>query len=505
MASLITLSLVVTACGGGDKTASSSQPEASNSGASSLEGVKQATVQILSSGEIRTFDGSTGFKGSGSGFIFDKSGLIVTNNHVVTGAGSLKVKVAGKDEEIPAKVVGVSECNDLAVIKLTDEGNYPTLGFATEKAEPPLEVYAAGFPLGDPEYTVTKGIISKAQADGDTNWASVRNVIEHDAAIQPGNSGGPLVDNKGKVVGINYAGGDPGTGTSQFYAINAEDVQKLLGKLKDGNQDSLGINGEAVVDEQAGLAGVWVNGVAPGGAADKAGVKPGDLITTLNGVALESGTMKEYCDVIRSSDSKSAIKIRVFRPDTQESLEGELNGTALEATGIAGSVSSDLPAGGSDATAPSADTTELKDDQGRLVMSVPTNWSQTTTSPQNFLQNGTLSPAIQAAPDLNAFQASTGPGVGIFLVEGVSGKTADELLTAAVGGVTNCQEKKRDDYSDGAFTGRLAALTCGQVATVILIANSDADPSKVIVLIGSAATDADLNAIDNALGTFNLL
>ena len=75
----------------------------------------------------------------------------------------------------------------------------------------------------------------------------------------------------------------------------------------------------------------------------------------------------------------------------------------------------------------------------------------------------------------------------------------------AVGGVSNCQEKSREDYSDGAFTGRLAALDCGQVATVILIANSDADPSKVIVLLGSASSDADLNAIDNALNTFNLL
>lgn len=504
LAPLIACSLVVTACGGGDKTASSGDQEQSGGGAASLDDVKQATVQILSSGEIRTFEGSTGFDGSGSGFIFDKSGLIVTNNHVVTGAGSLKVKVAGKDEEIPAKVLGVSECNDLAVIKLTDEGDYPTLSFSTEKVEPPLEVYAAGFPLGDPEYTVTKGIVSKAQADGDTNWASVRNVIEHDAAIQPGNSGGPLVDSKGKVVGINYAGGDPGTGTEQFFAINSSDVKSLVNKLKDGDQDSLGINGEAVIDEEAGVAGVWVNGVAPGGAADKAGVKPGDLITTLNGVALESGTMKEYCDVIRSNDATDTISIRLFRPDTEEFLEGELNGKPLESSGIAGSVSSDLPAGGTDATAPSAETTELKDDQGRLVMSVPTSWSQTTTAPQNFLQNGTLSPAIQAAPNLSAFEASTGPGVGIFLVEGVSGKTADELLTAAVGGVTNCQEKSREDYSDGAFTGRLAALTCGQVATVILIANSDADPSKVIVLIGSASTDADLNAIDNALATFNL-
>ncbi|MEI2690512.1 MAG: serine protease [Anaerolineae bacterium] len=69
-----------------------------------------------------------------------------------------------------------------------------------------LDVYAAGFPLGDPEFTLTRGIVSKARADGETDWASVDSVLEHDASINPGNSGGPLITGDGKVIGVNYAG-----------------------------------------------------------------------------------------------------------------------------------------------------------------------------------------------------------------------------------------------------------------------------------------------------------
>ena len=97
---------------------------------------------------------------------------------MVTGAGAITVRVGGEDDEIPAEVVGVSECNDLAVLQLDDPGPYPYFEWSDEAPEPPLDVYALGFPLGDPEYTVTKGVVSKAEADGESSWASVRNVIE---------------------------------------------------------------------------------------------------------------------------------------------------------------------------------------------------------------------------------------------------------------------------------------------------------------------------------------
>ena len=107
-------------------------------------------------------------------------------------------------------------------------------------------MYAAGYPLGDPEFTLTRGIISKAQANGKTNWASVNNVLEHDATINPGNSGGPLVTADGKVVGINYAGN---SSTKQYFAITRE-AEAVIKQLRGGKDvTSLGINGQAVLQK----------------------------------------------------------------------------------------------------------------------------------------------------------------------------------------------------------------------------------------------------------------
>ena len=139
--------------------------------------------------------------GRGSGVIIDDSGVAVTNNHVVTGAAILRVFVGGESQPRNARIVGVSECSDLAVIDIEGDG-YPYLEWFDGQIYAGLDVFAAGFPLGDPEFTLTKGIVSKARTRGETNWASV---IEHDANINPGNSGGPLVTTDGKVIGINYA------------------------------------------------------------------------------------------------------------------------------------------------------------------------------------------------------------------------------------------------------------------------------------------------------------
>ncbi len=498
---LLAMALVVAACGGTEEKGSGDDGAA---GAGGLDEVKGATVQILAEGEIRDFDGAAGFEQSGSGFIVSKDGLIVTNNHVVTGAGSLRVLLDGSDDELPAKVIGVSECNDLALIQLTDEDTYPTLAWSDSTVEPPLEVYTAGFPLGDPEFTMTKGIVSKSDADGDTNWASVRSVIEHDAAIQPGNSGGPLVDAKGRVVGVNYAGGDPGTGTSQYFAINRERAEKLVGDLKKGDEGSIGVNGEAIVDEEAGLAGVYVRGVAPGGIASKAGVKPGDLITTLNGVGLESGTLKEYCDVLRSNDLTDAMSIRVIRTDTEEVLEGELNGTELEAVfSFATEVGEDLPTGSSE-EAPSTEYIEVTDDTDSLVVRVPSNWNDTDTAPQDLLGDGTTSPAILAAPSLADFNSDTGPGLGMFLIENANGVSADDILQGVVDGV-DCAETNRSDYSDPVFNGVYAELDCDTVLGLVLVAVPESDPGSVVIVAATAASQADLRAIDEILASFNIL
>src|SRR5690606_34332944 len=186
--------------------------------------------------------------------------LVVTNNHVVAGAATLEVFIGGDTtRSYNATILGVSECNDLAVIDVRASDPLPYLEWYEEEIVPGIDVYAAGFPLGDPQFTLTRGIVSKARADGDiTGTSSIDHTIEHDANLQPGNSGGPLVSTDGKVVGVNYAGGAVATTTAQFFAIAAELAKPVVERLKKGDYESLGINGWAVLDEDTGISGVWV-------------------------------------------------------------------------------------------------------------------------------------------------------------------------------------------------------------------------------------------------------
>lgn len=474
-----------------------------NTGGSSIDQVKPATVQILADGEIRNFEGSQSFHGSGSGFVVDREGHIVTNNHVVTGAGALRVRIGGvKDDEYPAKVVGVNECSDLAVIQLTEKVDAPVLAWSDATPNPPMGVYAAGFPLGDPEFTMTKGIVSKASAAGDTSWASIRRAIEHDAAIQPGNSGGPLVDESGRVLGVNYATGNPGTGTSQYYAISAADAKALVETLKSGDEHSIGVNGRAILDEESGLAGVWVAGVAAGKPAAKTGLKAGDVITHLNGVALTSGTYKEYCSVLRSNDIDDAMAVRVLRLDSKQVLEGEINGKPLEPVfSFENQLADQVPnTGGST----SAELDLVTDDTGTMALQVPTNWADRATAPQDLMGNGRPMPSITASTNITQLNNNAAPGIMAVYFQKVGAISHDQLLDPMAEG-TGCTETLRDDFDNNVVKGRYVALKCaGGLVGIVLVASPENDPSSTLVGAAAALTEADLRAIDTALSSITL-
>ena len=298
-----------------------------------LDDVENATLFIKARGTFWDFDKSTKTSGSwsGSGFILDKSGIAVTNNHVVAGASSFEVFVGNEKEARNAKVLGRSECSDLAVIQVTTEEDLPYLEWYSGTLKVGLTIYAAGHPLGDPEYTLTKGIISKAKANGNTSWASVKQVLEHDARINPGNSGGPLVTADGKLVGVNYAGSDK---TRQSFAIARDEALSVLKPLRGGTDlDGIGISPEAEYLQKAERGGVWVTAVQSGSAADDVGLKPGDLILDMEDTPLASdGTLKEYCSILRSHRATDKINIKVYRSTTDDILEGQLNGRELKVT-----------------------------------------------------------------------------------------------------------------------------------------------------------------------------
>src|SRR5688572_8470140 len=385
-----------------ETTAPATTTATTEPGINSFDQAQPAVIQILATGTIRDPEiGMARQAGSGTGFIISPDGLAVTNNHVVTGAATLEVFIGGDTtKSYNASVVGVSECNDLALVKIANADDLPVLTWQESDPTVGQEVYAAGFPLGDPEFTMTRGIVAKAQAAGDTPWASIDYTLEHDANIQPGNSGGPLIATDGKVVAVNYATSSA-TNTSQFFAIDSALAQDVVEQLQEGDFESLGINGSAVVDEEAGITGVWVSGVAPGSPVSEAGVLPGDIVTALNGLPLGAdGTMKDYCDVLRTARPGAPIQIEVLRYDTQEVLRGELYGdTPIEPVFSFAEEVGDVDT----ATAETYSGYQtLVDDTGKITVDVPNEWTDVITSPLVF-DDGTENAFIQASTDNEAF------------------------------------------------------------------------------------------------------
>jgi serine protease Do len=259
-------------------TAAPSTPTASPSAPADVyDKLAGAVVQIEATGTFRwPYAGREEETGRGSGFLVDPAGIVVTNNHVVTGADSVTVWVGPERAEHTATVLGASECSDLAAVKI-DGGPFPALDWYQGEVEPGLPIYAAGFPLGDPEFTLYRGIVSRAHGIIDESWASVDNSIEHDANINPGSSGGPVVTDDVEVVAINYAGNDD---TRQSFAISREEALPILEDLERGDDvTSIGINGTAIGPNDEGLPeGIWVASVEADSPAGRAGILPGDSV-----------------------------------------------------------------------------------------------------------------------------------------------------------------------------------------------------------------------------------
>lgn len=246
-------------------------------------------------------------RGTGSGFIWDEAGHVVTNFHVIQGASSATVKLAdGRDYQ--AALVGASPAHDIAVLKIG-------VGFKRPPAVPvgtsaDLKVGQKVFAIGNPfglDWTLTTGIVSALDRSlaGEAGGPAIEHLIQTDAAINPGNSGGPLLDSAGRLIGINTAIYSPsGASAGIGFSVPVDTVMRVVPQLiKNGKyiRPALGIE----VDEQLnarlqamiGGDGVFVLRVTPGSAAQKAGltgvevspqgIVPGDRIVSIDGVAVD--------------------------------------------------------------------------------------------------------------------------------------------------------------------------------------------------------------------------
>ncbi|MBW1604128.1 trypsin-like peptidase domain-containing protein [Streptomyces sp. JJ66] len=331
VAALVAATLVAGGVGGGvgywaaEQSSSSSSPSSSetvSSGTSgtktvqrspdSVAGIAADALPSVVTIQVNGGSGAGSGGGTGTGFVFDKQGHILTNNHVVASAGGRAeiTAVFSDGKEYDAEVVGRAEGYDVAVIKLTNPGDATLtplpLGDSDEVAVGDSTI-AIGAPFGL-SGTVTTGIVSAlnrpvASSDAQGSAASYMSALQTDASINPGNSGGPLLNADGEVIGVNSAIQSPGGGPTEpagsvglGFAIPVDQAERVAKTLIETGEPVYPIIGATVEMRQGNDGAVIASGgpggteaVTPGGPADDAGLRPGDVITKFDGTVIDSG------------------------------------------------------------------------------------------------------------------------------------------------------------------------------------------------------------------------
>lgn len=289
-------------------------------------------INNLAGGTSRSFPGMAP-QASGSGVVVDRRGYIVTNQHVVEGQGSLEV-IFSDGTKAPAKLVGEDAFSDLAVVKV-DVAVPAVAEFAdSDQLEAGQPVIAIGSALGDFRNTVTAGVVSALHRDlDDSGSAALRNLIQTDAAINHGNSGGPLLQLDGRVVGINVAVvrgvGLGNVAEGLGFAIPSNTARQVVDQLINKGaveRPYIGINFQNITPQIAALydlkrdKGVLVGSVVAGSPAEKAGLKENSIITRFDGVELnEDNSLLELLMKHKAGDT---VKLSVLQPgqDTEQEL-----------------------------------------------------------------------------------------------------------------------------------------------------------------------------------------
>jgi serine protease Do len=267
-------------------------------------------------------------QGTGSGFIVDPHGYILTNNHVVDGATKIQVSLKGDSTQYPAKVVGTDPELDLAVLKIDVDHPLQAVKIGnSDSVQVGDWAVAIGSPFGLDE-TVTAGIISAKGRDLGSQGHQLQRFLQTDAAINPGNSGGPLLDIRGDVIGVNTmiatsTGASDGVGFALpiNMAVNAYNQIIKTGKVTRGYIGILFQREQkpALLKAYGATTGVFVDQVPAAGPAAEAGIKQGDVITSFNGKPITSGD--ELVGRVSETPVGSKVPITVLRNGKTLNLE----------------------------------------------------------------------------------------------------------------------------------------------------------------------------------------
>ena len=266
----------------------------------------------------------------GTGIIISSDGEILTNEHVVRGGTDVRVRLAGATSPITAKVLATDASNDIALIKLVDATGLTAATFADEKSIAVGDTaVAVGYALAlDGGPSVTAGIVSALNRTLTDSNGALNGLIQTDAAISSGNSGGPLINLKGQVIGINtaVANGNSSTAANNIgFAIGVAEVQrvsKILHGETGGTMRAQGYLGISLSDRKDGGSGAVISEVQADSPADKAGLKVNDIVLQINGQVITG--QGALIAIVRDSSPGDVIKIQVQRDEVKKDITATL-------------------------------------------------------------------------------------------------------------------------------------------------------------------------------------
>jgi 2-alkenal reductase len=269
---------------------------------------------------------------SGTGFVWDAAGHIVTNDHVVANGPSFVVRLAS-GEVLPARIVGQAPNYDLAVLRLERQGRLPAPVSVGSSAD--LKVGQTAFAIGNPfglDQSLTTGIISALKRRLPTSGGrEIADVIQTDAAINPGNSGGPLLDSAGRLIGVNTAIFSPsGANAGIGFAIPVDVVNRVVPELiRNGRVPTPGIGilaADETIAAQLGVTGVIVGGVVPGSPAEEAGLRGidpragviGDIIVGVDDAPVRR--LSDLTDRLERAGVDSSVALKIMRDNRSRTV-----------------------------------------------------------------------------------------------------------------------------------------------------------------------------------------